>query len=113
LQIILKEVNFLTENKLQNPKQIKIGYYSMGLSSVLAGVLLVLNQLNYKVYEGVYILWPIMMILLGLEIILTKAITSIKNPDYSLKPSWAIILICCFLVACSQIWMMVMDLKLY
>jgi len=106
-------VNFLTENKLESAKEAKIGYYSMGLSSVLAGVLLVLNQLNYRVYEGIYILWPVMMILLGLEIILTKAIISIKNPDYSLKPSWAIILICCFLVACSQIWMMFMDLQLY
>ncbi|MBN2878011.1 MAG: hypothetical protein JXN65_00065 [Clostridia bacterium] len=109
----MKEVNFLSENKLQSAKEVKIGYYSMGLSSVLAGVLLVLNQLNYKVYDGVYILWPVMMILLGLEIILTKAITSIKNPGYILKPSWAIILICCFLVACSQVWMMAMDLRLY
>ncbi len=90
-------------------KEIKTGYYSMGLSSVLAGVLLILNQIDYVPIEGIYILWPVMMILLGLEVIVSKFISSVKKDGRVLKPALVILFICSILVGCSQIWIMLLN----
>ena len=90
-------------------KEIKVGYYSMGLSSILAGVLLVLNQIGHVPFEGLYVLWPAMMILLGLEVIAGKIIASVKRDGSELKPAWGILFICSILVGCSQIWIMLLN----
>jgi len=99
----------LTNTENIKTGQIKTGYYSMGMSSVLAGVLLILNQIGYVPIEGIYILWPVMMILLGLEVIISKFISSIKKDGRVLKPAWGILFICSILVGCSQIWIMLLN----
>lgn|GEM_PF-6679297 len=101
----------MTEEINRNKDYIKVGYYSMGLSSILAGVLLVLNQLGYEIAGGIYILWPTMMILLGLETILSKMIISLSKSKSTLKPAWGILFICTILVGCSQIWLMLLDTR--
>lgn len=104
-----REVINLSENTNKDKRYIKVGYFSMGLSTILAGVLVVLAQLDIFLIEGVYILWPTMMILLGLETIITKMVVSLGNNKPQLKPAWGILVICTFLVACSQIWILIMD----
>ena len=81
----------------------------MGISTVLAGVLLVLAQLGYVIIENVFILWPVMLILLGLETIISKFIVSVSKNKQELSPAWGIIVICTMLIVCSQIWMMIID----
>lgn len=85
----------------------------MGISTVLAGVLLVLAQLGYAVIEDVFILWPVMLILLGLETIISKFIASIGKNKQELSPAWGIIIICTMLIAGSQVWMMLIDSAYY
>lgn len=85
----------------------------MGISTVLAGVLLVLSQLGYVISEGVYILWPAMLVLLGLETVISKFAVTVGKNERQLSPAWGIIIICTMLVACSQVWMMVIDSVYY
>lgn len=106
---IKKEVVNLSETTNKEPRYLKIGYYSMGISSILAGVLLVLNQLNYVIADGIYILWPAMMILLGLETIITKTVASLDKAKRTLRPAWGILVICVMLIACSQVWLMILN----
>lgn len=94
-------------------RKYKVGYYSMGISTVLAGVLLVLSQLGYVVIEDVFILWPVMLILLGLETIVSKLVAAVSKTKQELSPAWGIIVICTMLIACSQIWMMLIDSAYY
>lgn len=99
----------MSENTNKDKRSIKVGYFSMGLSTILAGVLVVLAQLDIVVVNGIYVLWPAMMILLGVETIITKMVASLSKHKPQLKPAWGILVICTFLVACSQVWIMVMD----
>jgi len=103
----------LNENIKNMTKSIKVGYFSMGISSVLAGILLIIHQLDYKIIGGIYILWPVMMILLGLETIITKFIASVSKNHSTLKPAWGILIICIALIGFSQIWLMLMDTSYY
>ena len=108
---IKSEVIFLSETVNSDTKYFKVGYYSMGISSILAGALLVLNQIGYEIAGGIYILWPSMMILLGLETIISKIASSIGKNKQVLKPAWGILFICAILIGCSQVWLILMDLE--
>lgn len=99
----------MTEGKISKPRIVRVGYYSMGMSVIFAGVLILLNQLNYVVAEGIIILWPSMLILLGLETILTQLVVSLKKDKNTMRPAWSIIIICVFLVACSQVYLMLLN----
>ena len=101
----------MSEIAANKEHSLKVGYYSMGLSSIIAGLLLVLNQLNYQIAEGIYILWPIMMILLGLEIIFTNLVSTLSKNKPKLIPAWGVIVICALLVGCSQIWLMLLNIS--
>ncbi|MEX1375855.1 MAG: hypothetical protein AB1Z23_00120 [Eubacteriales bacterium] len=101
----------MSEIATNEKNSIKVGYFSMGLSSILAGVLLVLNQMNYEIFKGIYILWPSMMMLLGLEIIFTQLISSLSKDKPFLKPAWGVIIICSLLVGCSQLWLILLNIS--
>ena len=99
----------MSETVQSEVRKIKVGYFSMGLSSILAGILLVLNQLGYETAGGIYILWPVMMIMLGLEIIISKFVAQTSKSYAQLRPAWGVLFICILLVACSQVWIMLMN----
>lgn len=99
----------MTEIKTNQIKLVKVGYYSMGLSIIFAGVVLLLEQLGYVLAGGIHILWPVMLILLGLETIISKFVVSIGKNNTELRPAWGVIIINVILVGCSHLYLMLLD----
>lgn len=103
----------MMENKdMISEKIVRVGFYSMGISVLAAGIMVILIQLNVIISESIYVLWPVMLILLGFETIISKLSVDISKKQYRLKPSWGAIIIATILIGCTEIFVILVEADL-
>lgn len=70
---------------MENQKK-KIGYLTFGITMILTGIFYILDRFTSLHFFNAYILWPLFLIILGLEFLITKFIYDRKNENIQIVP---------------------------
>ena len=84
----------------------KVGLFTLGIILILCGTFMLLNRYtNFSLPDDIYLLWPVFLILLGLEFIFTKLWYDVRKTDVYLSPSGISIFLAILLLLFSSIWL--------
>lgn len=83
----------------------KVGLFTLGITLILSGIAIILTRYtDLNLFKDIFLLWPIFLILLGLEFIISKLWYDFKNQDVQLSPSMVSILLALVILFISSAW---------
>ena len=66
----------------------KVGLFTLGIILILCGTFMLLNRYtNFSLPDDIYLLWPVFLILLGLEFIFTKLWYDVRKRMFICPPA--------------------------
>lgn len=66
----------------------KVGFITLGITLIFAGCVMILSRYsNSAIFKDIFLLWPLFLIILGLEFIITKLYNDAKKREVQLSPS--------------------------
>jgi len=102
----------IKEEISMQPRKRKVGLITFGLSLILIGAFYLLEQYtNITLSNDLYLLWPIFLILLGLEFIITKFIYDRKEEEVLLSPSILSIVLIILILGVTAFWRHFPEIK--
>jgi type VI protein secretion system component Hcp len=94
------------------PVKRKVGLISLGLHLILIGSFYLMNQYtDLSLFKDLYLLWPLFLIMLGLEFIITKFVYDMKGQEVQLSPSILSILTIVIILGLTAVWRHIPNLK--
>lgn len=94
------------------PQKRKVGLFTFGITLILIGTVYIVNlYTNIPIIKDLYLLWPIFLIMLGLEFIITKLIYDRKKEYVRLSPSVLSIFLVVLILGVTFLWQHIPDLK--
>lgn len=94
------------------PVKRKVGLITLGLHLIFIGSAYLMNQYtNVSLFKDLYLLWPVFLIMLGLEFIITKFVYDRKGQEVHLSPSILSILTIVIILGLTAVWRHIPDLK--
>jgi hypothetical protein len=83
----------------------KVGLFTLGITLVLSGIAIILTRYtDFHLFGDIFLLWPIFLILLGLEFIISKLWYDFRNENVQLSPSGLSIFLALVILFVSSAW---------
>ena len=87
----------------QNRK--KVGFITLGITLIFGGSIMLLTRFtDFELLSDIFLLWPLFLIVLGLEFILTKLYYDVKHKNIQLTPSGTSIFLIIIILFTSFVW---------
>lgn len=94
------------------PEKVKVGLFTFGISMILIGTIYILNlYTNIPIIKNFYLLWPLYLIMLGLEFIITRLIYDRRKKYVHLSPSVSSIILVVLILSATFLWQHIPDLN--
>ena len=112
--IFQKEVDALsdmTQEKVKKQENRKIGLISMGITLVVAGAVMLLQELEWVDFSGYRWLLPAYMVTLGVETLVTRLLLNRKAPDTRLSPAAGSVAVTLVVLLFVRLWNFFINLN--
>ncbi|HZK35015.1 MAG TPA: hypothetical protein VFD33_06880 [Bacillota bacterium] len=85
--------------------QKKVGFITLGITLIFGGSLMLFTRFSdSEIFNDIFLLWPLFLIILGLEFILTKLYYDVKQKNVQLSPSGISIFLIIIILFTSFLW---------